>query len=164
MREYLLIENIPEFAILEGRGDCGVMALTFITLCRYLGIPTRWESGCSLRPGSIGSHDWARFYVAPYGWLSCDPSFGSSELCCGNKELWDFYFCNIDPMRLVTCTDFQQPFDPPKFFMRADPFDSQVGEAEYEDRGLGFGDHKTRGNKAKNGIRPGAGALPHVHV
>lgn len=140
MREYLLIENIPEFAILEGRGDCGVMALTFITLCRYLGIPTRWESGCSLRSGSIGSHDWARFYVAPYGWLSCDPSFGSSELCCGNKELWDFYFCNIDPMRLVTCTDFQQPFDPPKFFMRADPFDSQVGEAEYEDRGLGFGE------------------------
>ena len=43
-------------------------------------------------------------------------------------------------MRLVTCTDFQQPFDPPKFFMRADPFDSQVGEAEYEDRGLGFGE------------------------
>ncbi|HOA85457.1 MAG TPA: transglutaminase-like domain-containing protein [Bacillota bacterium] len=140
MRDYLLIENIPEFAILEGRGDCGVMALTFITLCRRLGIPARWESGCCVHPDRIGSHDWAQFYVAPYGWLSCDPSYGAGELRSGNRELWDFYFCNIDPFRLVANTDFQQPFAPPKRFMRADPYDNQTGEAEYEDYGLGFGE------------------------
>ncbi len=140
MREYLYLDNIVEFAIMNGRGDCGVMALTFITLCRKLGIPAKWESGSSVRPGEIGSHDWAQFYVAPYGWLYTDPSYGGGALRDGDITLWNHYFCNIDPFRLVANTDFQQPFDPPKAFMRTDPYDNQSGEAEYETYGLGFGD------------------------
>jgi hypothetical protein len=140
MREYLYLDNIVEFAIMNGRGDCGVMALTFITLCRRLGIPAKWESGSSVRPGDIGSHDWAQFYVAPYGWLYTDPSYGGGSLRDGDMTLWNHYFCNIDPFRLVANIDFQQPFDPPKAFMRTDPYDNQSGEAEYENYGLGFGE------------------------
>ncbi len=140
MREYLCIDNIPEFAILNRRGDCGVMALTFITLCRRLGIPAVWESGSRVTPTSIGSHDWAKFYVAPYGWLYADLSFGGGALRRGERDIWNYYFGNLDPFRLVANTDFQQPFDPPKEFMRADPYDNQTGEAEYEEYGLGPGE------------------------
>ena len=47
------------------RGDCGIMALTFITLCRLVGIPARWQSGLSVSPTGVGCHDWAMFYIAP---------------------------------------------------------------------------------------------------
>lgn len=140
MREYLYIENIPEFAALNGRGDCGVMALLFITLCRRLGIPAKWESGSQVRPGSIGSHDWAMFYVEPYGWLYADPSYGEGARRRGCERLWEHYFGNLDPFRLVANNDFQCSFDPPKRYMRTDPYDSQSGEAEYETYGLGFGE------------------------
>lgn len=144
MREYLYLDNIPEFAILNRRGDCGVMALLFITLCRRLGIPARWESGSCVKPDSIGSHDWATFYVAPYGWLYADPSYGGGALRRGNTALWNHYFCNLDPFRLVANTEFQQSFDPPKAFMRTDPYDNQSGEAELESTGLGFGELRRR--------------------
>ena len=32
--------------------------------------------------------------------------------------------------------DFRQAFDPPKTFLRADPYDNQSGEDEYDDFGL----------------------------
>lgn len=138
MREYLFIDNIPEFAMMNGRGDCGVQALLFITLCRAMGVPARWQSGSHVRPDGIGSHDWAQFYVEPWGWMWCDPSFGGGALRSGDRVLWNHYFCNLDVFREINCTDFQQPFDPPKKFMRRDPYDNQSGEAEYEDAGLGF--------------------------
>ena len=34
VRNYYTIPNIPEYAALGGKGDCGVQALLFITLCR----------------------------------------------------------------------------------------------------------------------------------
>ena len=40
---------------------------------------------------------------------------------------------------MTACNDYQMPFDPPKKFMRTDPYDNQLGEAEYNDYGLGFG-------------------------
>lgn len=145
MREYLYLDNIPEFAALNGRGDCGVMALLFITLCRRLGIPAKWESGSQVQPGSIGSHDWAMFYVEPYGWLYADPSFGGGALRRGCEPLWNHYFGNLDPFRLVANNDVQRPFDPPKRYMRTDPYDNQSGEAEFDSYGLGFGElHKRR--------------------
>lgn len=142
MREYLYIDNIPEFALLNGHGDCGVMALLFITLCRRLGIPAKWESGSSVHPDSIGSHDWAMFYNERLGWLYVDPSLGGGALRRGNVELWNHFFGNLDPFRLVANNDFQRSFDPPKRFMRTDPYDNQSGEAEYASYGLGFGELK----------------------
>lgn len=139
MRHYFCLENIAENAALSGRGDCGVQALLFITLCRILGVPARWQSGCSIRPGHFGDHDWAQFYVAPYGWLYADPSYGGSSFRNGDSEAHEYYFGNLDCFRLVANSEFQSPFSPPKSYVRRDPYDNQDGEAEYTDEGLFFG-------------------------
>ena len=138
MRDYLCIDFIPEFAMMNGRGDCGVMALLFITLCRAMGVPARWQSGSHVRPTGIGSHDWAQFYVAPYGWMWADPSFGGGALRSGDTELWDHYAYNLDVFREINNTEIQSAFDPPRKYLRHDPYDSQSGEAEYDDYGPDF--------------------------
>ncbi len=141
VRDYLLIENIPEFVLLNGYGDCGTMGLAFITLCRALGIPAKWQSGWSCYPDGCGSHDWAMFYVAPYGWLYCDPSYGEGATHAGNTARADHYFGNLDPFRMVASNEFQQPLTPDKRFCRMDPYDNQSGEGEYEDANIFFDDH-----------------------
>lgn len=143
MREYFCIENIPEFALLNHRGDCGVMALLFITLCRALGVPARWQSGSHVRPNAITSHDWAQFYVAPYGWLYCDPSFGGGALRGEDEELWRYYFGGFDTFREINNTEFATSFNPPKRYMRTDPYDNQSGEAEYADAPLFIRDFRS---------------------
>lgn len=140
VRDYLYIENIPEFVMLNGYGDCGTMALVFITLCRCLGIPAKWQSGSAVRPDHIGSHDWAMFYIAPYGWLYCDPSYGNTS----DPEKHAHYFGNLDPFRLVACNEFQVPFTPDKKYLRMDPYDNQSGEAEYATENLFFGQLESR--------------------
>lgn len=136
MRKYFTITNIPEYAALNLKGDCGVQALLFITLCRSVGIPARWQSGLYVTPYYVGCHDWAQFYIEPYGWLFADPSFGGSAYRKGNEERWNFYFGNLDPFRMVAASEFQHEFDPPKKHLRYDPYDNQTGEAEYNDCGL----------------------------
>ena len=136
MRQYFTLTQIPEYAALNLKGDCGVQALLFITLCRCAGIPARWQSGLYVTPDSAGPHDWAQFYVAPYGWLFADPSFGGSAYRNGNLDRWNHYFGNLDPFRMVANSMFQHRIDPLKFQSRLDPYDNQVGEAEYDDCGL----------------------------
>lgn len=138
MREYITIENITEYAALGKKGDCGVQALLFITLCRIAGIPARWQSGLYATPYTAGSHDWAQFYIAPYGWLFADCSFGGSAYRKKDEERRSFYFGNLDPFRMVANREFQQEFIPAKSYLRADPYDNQRGEIEYQDRGLRY--------------------------
>lgn len=133
VRDYLLIENIPEFVAINGYGDCGTMALAFITLCRCLGIPAKWQSGSWIDEGGIGSHDWSMFYVAPYGWMYCDPSYGVAAVRSGNALRREHFFGNLDAYRLVASNEFQQPLTPDKQLCRMDPYDNQNGEAEYAD-------------------------------
>ncbi len=148
VRDYLLIENIPEFVMVNRYGDCGTMALTFITLCRALGIPAKWQSGSSCRPDGIGSHDWCMFYVAPYGWLYCDPSYGEGAARNNNTVRREHYFGNLDPFRLVASDEFQQPLTPDKQLCRMDPYDNQSGEAEYADGQHNiFFDDRTHGRR-----------------
>ncbi|MBP1927046.1 transglutaminase-like putative cysteine protease [Sedimentibacter acidaminivorans] len=144
MRKYFTITNIPEYAALNLKGDCGVQALLFITLCRYVGIPARWQSGLYVTPYYVGCHDWAEFYIEPYGWLFADPSFGGSAYRRGDKESWNFYFGNLDPFRMPAASEFQHEFDPPKKHLRYDPYDNQVGECEYDDYGLLREDFKVK--------------------
>ena len=136
MPPYFVIEDLPGFMATRLKGDCGVFALLFITLCRCAGVPARWQSGLETSPMAIGMHDWAQFYVAPYGWMYADCSFGSSAFRNGNDMRREFYFGNLDPFRMVAASEFQHEFDPPRRFMRYDPYDNQDGEAEYEDGGL----------------------------
>ena len=118
------------------KGDCGIFALLFITLCRICKIPARWQSGLYATETSAGSHDWAQFYIAPYGWLFADCSFGGSAFRSGNEARRNFYFGNLDPFRIPSVTAFQHEFYPPRTHLRLDPYDNQVGEAEYGDRSL----------------------------
>lgn len=136
MPPYFVIEDLPGFMATRLKGDCGVFALLFITLCRCAGVPARWQSGLYTTPLEIGMHDWAQFYVAPYGWLYVDCSFGNSAFHKGLDYRRDFYFGNLDPFRMVAASEFQHEFDPPRRYMRYDPYDNQDGEAEYEDMPL----------------------------
>ncbi len=79
MREYYAIPNISEYCAVNQKGDCGVQALLFITLCRMANIPAEWESGLYVSEFFVGPHDWARFYLPEYGWLYVDVSFGAAH-------------------------------------------------------------------------------------
>lgn len=136
MREYFCIENISEYAAVNLKGDCGVQALLFITLCRMAGIPARWQSGLYVTEAYTGSHDWAQFYVAPYGWVFADLSFGGSAYRAGETERWNYYFGNLDVFRMPANSEIQAEFMPPKKWLRGDEIDNQIGEIEYEDCGL----------------------------
>ena len=133
---YFVLEDIPTRCAMDRRGDCGVMALTFITLCRIAGIPARWQSGLAVGPGKCGCHDWAMFYIAPRGWMYADCSYGASMARAGEEELRRHYFGSIDPGRMVANRAFQAPFDPPMLGFRADPYDNQTGEVEADGVGL----------------------------
>lgn len=144
MREYFTITQIPEYAALNLRGDCGVQALLFITLCRAAGIPARWQAGLYTAPEDVGNHDWAQFYVEPFGWRFADCSFGGSAYRKGSSLRRDFYFGNLDPFRLPAAREFQADFSPSFKHLRNDPYDNQEGEAEYEDAGLRADEYETR--------------------
>lgn len=136
---YIQLDAIPDYAIASGYGDCGVMALTFIALCRCLGVPARWQSGLYAAPSDIGAHDWAMFYTPDTGWLWADCSFGSGARRAGDEELRRFYFGNLDPWRTVCNRAFFAPFNPSCPGMRRDPFDNQMGEAACNGCGLPAG-------------------------
>lgn len=136
VRDYGSIDNLPEYCALNRRGDCGIQALLFITLCRIAGIPAKWQSGLDAKPGSVSQHDWAMFFLPQTGWVHADLSYGGAAYVRGALDRWNFYFGNIDPYRVPVNNGFQKEFDPPKKHRRIDPYDNQCGEAEYEDRGL----------------------------
>lgn len=136
MREYLLFENIPAFALTSFLGDCGVMALLFISLCRAVDIPAGWQSGLSVLPFRVSSHDWATFFLYPYGQLYADLSGGEDAVEKGDDVRRDHYFGNLDPFRMIANDTFMFDFERPSKYLRNDPYDNQSGEAEYDDRAL----------------------------
>ena len=136
MPSYFVLDNIAEFCARNYTGDCGVFALLFLTLCRCAGIPAQWQSGFTAEPDFCGGHDWVRFYVAPYGWLYADTSYGVSAHRNQNEERRKFYFGNLDPYRMVANSAFAVNFTVPKQHWRADPYDNQVGEIETAQKGL----------------------------
>ena len=136
MPSYRLMESGAEYTAVNRRGDCGMLALLFIALCRISGIPARWQSGLEAAPGSVGHHDWAEFYSERLGWLPVDCSFGGTAFRAGNETRRRFYFGNLDPYRMVANRMYYAPFTPAKHFPRSDPYDSQGGEAETAARAL----------------------------
>lgn len=130
MRDYFQIDNLNEFCAVNLRGDCGLQALLFIILCRISGIPARWQSGYAVEPDYTGSHDWAQFYLQGWGWLFADCSYGGSAYRYGATERHQFYFGNLDPMRMVANRAFQAELTPELSVLRVDPYDNQYGEVE----------------------------------
>lgn len=138
MREYYAIPNISEYCAVNQKGDCGVQALLFITLCRMAGIPARWESGLYVSEFAQGPHDWAQFYLPTVGWLYADASFGGSAYRGGNEARWQYYFGNLDVFRMPANSKIQVPFTTEKQFLRADPIDNQRGEFESRVKGYTY--------------------------
>lgn len=127
--DYILLDHLETYVLLHRQGDCGLQALLFLHLCRSVGIPARWQSGLVInQDGSLGSHDWAQFYLAGWGWLFCDPSHGGAAFRRGNGALHAFYFGHISPMRMAANANYLAPFTPDFPAFRHDPTDNQTGE------------------------------------
>jgi transglutaminase-like putative cysteine protease len=143
--EYSTIRDISDYCRSHGYGDCGQQALLFITLCRYNGVPARWQSGWDLTPHSTTIHDWSEIYLAPYGWMPVDPYMGNYAMRYvktlsdeQKKEMRDFYFGGLDQYRMIANSDHDQTLNPPKLSMRSDDVDFQRGELEHGDKNIYF--------------------------
>ncbi|MCL4539381.1 MAG: transglutaminase-like domain-containing protein [Bacteroidetes bacterium] len=144
-REYSTIINISNYCLTHRYGDCGQEAMLFITLCRYNGIPARWQSGWYFFPGNQDIHDWTEIYVRPYGWVPVDPYMGilamrymTSLTETQRKEVRAFYFGGLDQYRMSANSDNNQELTPPKKFFRSDNVDFQRGEMETDKANLYF--------------------------
>ena len=61
----------------------------------------------------------------------------------GDEARRDFYFGNLEPWRLPLCSAFQQELNPPRRFLRRDPYDNQNGEIESLTRALDADEYET---------------------
>ena len=135
-REYSSIPCIPEYALRNHHGDCGIQTLFFITLCRINGIPARWQSGWELQPPDDSMHDWGMIYFEPYGWVPMDVTYGLRK--SSDPQLHWFYLSGMDSYRIIFNDDISQPFSPPKQHFRSETVDSQRGEVEWSGGNLYF--------------------------
>jgi transglutaminase-like putative cysteine protease len=136
-REYSTISNISDYALHAGHGDCGQVTLLLMTLLRMNGIPARWQSGMIFSDGQYNNlHDWGQMYLAPYGWVPVDVSFG--KLADAPAELQDFYFGGLDAYRIAFNDDYGRDFVPKKEFFRSETVDLQRGEVEWKGGNLYF--------------------------
>ena len=136
-REYSTIYNIPQYVINNRHGDCGMMVLTFITLCRLNGIPARWQSGWEFKPPQDSMHDWGEIYLAPYGWVPMDVTYG--RRATADESFRWFYLSGMDSYRLIFNDGMAADFYPLKIYPRSETIDSQRGEVEWEGGNLYFG-------------------------
>lgn len=134
--EYSIIPSMSEHGLSRRRGDCGIQAAVFITLCRIAGIPARWQSGWQTTPGQENMHDWCEIYLHPYGWVPADPSYGLKQ--SEDPNIREFYLGHLDSYRLIVNTDFGQPLTPEKKSLRSEPADFQRGEIEIDGKNLYF--------------------------
>ena len=133
--EYCLVPSIVAHGLKSRRGDCGVQALVFISLCRCAGIPARWLSGWTTEPERGGMHDWTEIWLdALGGWVTADPSYGKKRH--DDVRVRDFYFGGVDAFRMIVNTDFGRSLSPPLAGLRAEPLDFQRGEVTLDGRVL----------------------------
>lgn len=129
--EYCTIPSLAIKGFRARRGDCGVQNTLFITMCRIAGIPARWQSGFETKPGDHwGMHDWAEIYIAPWGWLPADASYGVQA--SPDPRVADFYLGHQDAYRWIVNLDWGRELFPPKRSLRSEPADFQRGEVEVD--------------------------------
>lgn len=136
-REYSTITNISDYALHAGHADCGQQTLLLMTLLRMNGIPARWQSGWIFSDGDYDNmHDWGWLYLAPYGWIPMDVTFG--RLPGAEADIADFYLGGFDAYRIAFNDDYSRQFIPPKRHFRSETVDLQRGEAEWDGDNLYF--------------------------
>jgi len=138
--EYSIIPCFCMKPLTSGKGDCGLQSSLLIALCRAAGLPARWQSGWETKPWSWNMHDWAEVYIAPWGWLPVDQSYGLQG--GDDREIDEFYIGHQDAYRLIVNLDYGAPLTPPKTDMRSEPADFQRGEVELDGRNLYFDEWK----------------------
>lgn len=129
VREYGSINNLSEYAASNLKGDCGIQALLFITLCRIAKVPARWQSGWYTTPEGVFCHDWAEFYLPELGWCFADCSFGGGGYRLGKEARWKYYFGSGDVFRTPNNNACAMVLNGKKHYA-ADPIDNQRGEIE----------------------------------
>jgi transglutaminase-like putative cysteine protease len=134
--EYCLIPSFSEKAISARKGDCGIQTMLFITMCRSAGVPARWQSGWETKPVNWNMHDWAEFYVEPWGWLPADMSYGPRK--SDDPRIREFYFGHQDSYRMAVNLDYGCPLIPKETSLRSEPADFQRGEVEIDGKNLYF--------------------------
>ncbi|MFL6593351.1 MAG: transglutaminase-like domain-containing protein [Luteimonas sp.] len=136
-REYSTISNIGDYALHAGHADCGQQTLLLITLLRLNGIPARWQSGMVYSEGEYDNlHDWGWLYLAPYGWVPMDVTFG--VLDDPDPRIANFYLGGLDAYRIAFNDDYSRELVPAKRFDRSETVDLQRGEAEWGGGNLYF--------------------------
>jgi len=135
-REYSTIPNLSDYTLHAGHGDCGQQTMLLIALLRLNGIPARWQSGAIFADhGYNDIHDWGQLYLAPYGWVPVDVTFGrlhpGAHPKPGDDALEWFYLGGLDAWRVAFNSDYGQDFVPAKHAFRSDNVDSQRGEVEW---------------------------------
>ena len=136
-REYSTIDNIPEYVLDNGHGDCGQVSLLFITLCRLNGIPAHFQSGFMMHPNAWNLHDWSEIYLEGIGWVPVDQSFGIPTFAQNEEEKY-FYLGGIEPWRMIVNSDYGMPLIPEKKYPRSETVDFQRGEVEWNGGNLYF--------------------------
>lgn len=134
--EYAIIPSFSEHGLSRRRGDCGIQAAVFITLCRLAGIPARWQSGWQTTPGQENMHDWCEIYLHPHGWVPADPSYGLKQ--SDDPAVREFYLGHLDSHRMIVNLDYGAALTPPKQSIRSEPADFQRGEIEIDGKNLYF--------------------------
>ncbi|MGN6521130.1 MAG: transglutaminase-like domain-containing protein [Dokdonella sp.] len=136
-REYSTISNISEYALHAGHADCGQQTLLLMTLLRMNGIPSRWQSGWIYSDaGYDNMHDWGWLYIAPYGWVPMDVTFG--QLDSDDPAIAGFYLGGLDAYRIAFNDDYGRELVPPKTHFRSETVDLQRGEVEWSGGNLYF--------------------------
>jgi transglutaminase-like putative cysteine protease len=136
-REYSTISDIGDYALHAGHADCGQQTLLLMTLLRLNGIPSRWQSGMIYSDGKYNDlHDWGQLYIAPYGWIPMDVTFG--HLDSTDPAIANFYLGGLDAYRIAFNDDYGRELVPPKTFFRSETVDLQRGEAEWRGGNLYF--------------------------
>ena len=138
--EYGTIPSFADLCMQRKRGDCGVQAITLISMMRSVGIPARWQSGLTTTPGKENLHDWSEIYLAPHGWVVADPSYGYRT--SDNPDVRHFYLGHMDAYRIIINLDYGRALHPPKQSLRSEPADFQRGEVEVDGVNLYFDDWK----------------------
>jgi transglutaminase-like putative cysteine protease len=134
--EYAIVPCLAMHGFDNKRGDCGVVSMLLITMCRIAGVPARWQSGWETKPVDWNMHDWAEIYVEPWGWLPCDVSYGLQK--SDDPRVREFYIGHQDSYRMIVNTDYGRELVPPKRSLRSEPADFQRGEVEIDGRNLYF--------------------------
>ena len=81
-------------------------------------------------------HDWAEIYIAPWGWLPVDASYGVQK--SDDPRIADFYCGHQDSYRMIVNLDWGREFIPPTRSLRSEPADLQRGEVEVDGQNLYF--------------------------